>query len=107
MMPKTEGTKIGKLKKDINNKASDKMLEPNMKTRKNIIAPQVISKLKPNSENFILFLSQTKMPEANPKGNAITPKMRTRTNLSSTAQILSLISYVQLFRLLHCVLKEK
>jgi hypothetical protein len=74
MMPKTEGTKIGKPNKDAN-----KMGKSSIKTDKSIITPQVISKLKPNTENLILFLSQTKMPEAKPKGNEIEPKMPTTT----------------------------
>lgn len=74
MMAKTDGTKIGRLNKD-SKKMSDKIDKPNMKTLKNIIAPQIIGKLKPNTENFILFLRETNMPEANPKGNEITPKM--------------------------------
>ena len=73
-MAKTDGTKIGKLNKD-SNKRSDTIDEPNMKTRKNIIAPQIIGKLKPKTENFILLLCKTNMPEANPKGNEIKPKM--------------------------------
>jgi hypothetical protein len=74
MTLKTEGTKIGKLNKDAN-KTSDKVGEPIMKTNKNIITPQVTSRLKPNIENFILFLSEINMAEVNPKKNEITPKM--------------------------------
>jgi len=74
MIPKTEGTKIGKLNKNTN-KTFDKVGEPIMKTNKNIITPQVTSKLKPNIENFILFLSEINMAEVNPKKNEITPKI--------------------------------
>ena len=73
-MPRTEGTKIGKLNKDTN-KTSDKLAEPITKTNKNIITPQVTSRLKPKIENFILFLSEINIAEANPKKNEITPKI--------------------------------
>jgi hypothetical protein len=74
MTLKTEGAKIGKLNKDIN-KMSDREREPIMKTHKNIITPQAVSMLKPNIENFILFLSEISMAEVNPKKNEITPKI--------------------------------
>jgi hypothetical protein len=74
MTLKTEGTKIGKLNKNIN-KMFDSEGEPTMKTHKNIITPQVISRLKPNIENLILFLSEINMAEVNPKKNEITPKI--------------------------------
>ena len=74
MTLKTEGTKIGKLNKDAN-KTSDKVCEPIMKTNENMITPQVTSRLKPDIENFILFLSEINMVEVNPKKNEITPKV--------------------------------
>ena len=74
MMPKIEGTKIGKLNKDTNKK-SDRDGEPIMKNRKNIITPQAVSMLKQNIENFILFLCVINAAEANPKKNEINPKM--------------------------------
>lgn len=71
---KAEGTKIGKLNRDTN-KTSDKLDEPLMKTNKNMITPQVTSRLKPNIENFILLLSEINMAEVNPKMNEINPKI--------------------------------
>ena len=74
-MPNKEGTKIGKLNIDINKMSNKLTGELRMKTHKNIITPQAVSMLKPNVENFILFLSEINTPEANPKKNEITPKM--------------------------------
>jgi hypothetical protein len=75
MTPKTEGTKIGKLNKDVKKMSDKEGSEPRMKTHKNIITPQVMSRLKPNIENFILFLSDINIAEANPKKNETKAKM--------------------------------
>jgi hypothetical protein len=75
MTLKTEGTIIGKLNKDVKKMSDKEGDEPRMKTHKNIITPQVISKLKPNIENFILFLSEINMDEVDPKRNETTQKM--------------------------------
>jgi hypothetical protein len=74
MTLKAEGTKIGKLNKDAN-KTFDKVCEPIMKTIENMITPQVTSRLKPDIENFILFLFEINMVEVNPKKNEIAPKV--------------------------------
>jgi hypothetical protein len=71
---KTEGTMIGKLNKEMKEMSDIEGGEP-MKTQENIVIPQVTSRLKPNSENLILFLSKINLAEANPKKNETTPNM--------------------------------
>jgi hypothetical protein len=75
MTLKTEGTTIGKLNRAMKKMSDKEGGEPRVKIHKNIITPQVISRVKPNIENFILFLFEMNMAEANPNKNETTPRM--------------------------------
>ena len=54
---------------------SNKIGKPNITSGIDIITAHVISKLMPNIEKANLLRFRAKIPEANPKGNEIIPKI--------------------------------